>query len=216
MKHSKKILSAVLVLAVIASVAVSLAFCSKATEAQGICNIKAAVYSPEDKNDVLYNQLRYGIMANLDVTKITDLNNAAGYDIVYLDSGAEGINTSAIKKYVSDGGTVVLDNSFINEFDMKFLGAEDIVKIESMPFDMSYEYTGENLTKISELLYDYTSTIRAYTDFTDYWEYDYGYGIIPDTAKIIGGKDGVGIYTKNTYGKGDVFITTLCSRMIMA
>ena len=207
MKHFKKIWAAVLVIAVVASVAVSLAFCSKETEAEGICNIKAAIFCPEDKNDVAYNELRYGIMANLDVEKITDSDTLSDYDIVYLGSGAGDIDKSAVKEYVKNGGTVVLDNSFVNEFDLKFLGAEEIVKLESMPFDMSYDYTGENLTKISELLYDYTTAMRAYVEFTNYWEYDYGYGIIPDTAKVIGGKDGIGIYTKNSYGKGDVFIT---------
>ena len=207
MKHFKKIWAAVLVIAVVASVAVSLAFCSKETEAEGICNIKAAIFCPEDKNDVAYNELRYGIMANLDVEKITDSDTLSDYDIVYLGSGAGDIDKSAVKEYVKNGGTVVLDNSFVNEFDLKFLGAEEIVKLESMPFDMSYDYTGENLTKISELLYDYTTAMRAYVEFTNYWEYDYGYGIIPDTAKVIGGKDGIGIYTKNAYGKGDVFIT---------
>ncbi len=207
MKHFKKIWAAVLVIAVVASVAVSLTFCSKETEAEGICNIKAAIFSPDDKNEVAYNELRYGIMANLDVDKITDSDTLSDYDIVYLESGAGDIDKSAVKEYVKNGGTVVLDNSFVNEFDLKFLGAEEVVKIESMPFDMSYDYTGENLTKISELLYDYTTAMRAYVEFTNYWEYDYGYGIIPDTAKVIGGKDGIGIYTKNSYGKGDVFIT---------
>ena len=207
MKHFKKIWAVVLVIAVAASVAMSLTFCGKKTEAEGICNIKAAIYCPDDKNDVAYNELRYGIMANLDVEKITDTDTISDYDIVYLDSGAEDIDVSQVKEYVKNGGTVVLDNSFVNEFDLKFLGAEEIVKLESMPFDMSYEYTGENLTKISELLYDYTSAMRAYIEFTNYWEYDYGYGIIPDTAKVIGGVDGIGVYTKNAYGKGDVFIT---------
>ncbi len=204
MKHSKKIWSLLLVIAIFMT---AFASCGRVSEAQGICNIKAGVYSPEDKNDVLYNQLRYGIMANLNVAKLNDLGNMDNYDIVYLDSGADTIDKRAVNEYVRGGGTIVLDNSYLTVLDKDLLGAEDVVKLDSMPFDMTYEYTGENLTKISELLYDYTTAIRAYKEFTDSWEYDYGYGIVPSTAKVIGGKNGVGIYTKNSYGKGDVFIT---------
>ena len=206
MKHSKKIWSFMLVMAVIASSMISLISCGTNTEAQGICNIKAAVYG-DDENAVAYNQLRYGIMANLNVAKLTDFDDINIYDIVYLDSSADTVDKDAVEDYVKNGGTVVLDNSFVTEFDNEFLGAQEIVKLDSMPFDMTYEYTDENLTKISELLYDYTSTIRAYEEFTDFWEYDYGYGIRPSTAKVICGKDGIGVYTKNAYGKGDVFIT---------
>ncbi len=206
MKHSKKIWSLVLAVAVTVSAMVSLVSCTTQTEAQGICNIKAAVYST-DENDVAYNQLRYGAMANLDVARLTDFDNIDVYDIVYLDSGADKVDKKAVTDYVKNGGTLVLDNTFVPELDKKLLGAEEVVKLDSMPFDMTYEYTGENLTKISELLYDYTTTIRAYDKFTDFWEYDYGYGIVPSTAKVIGGKNGVGVYTKNTYGKGEVFIT---------
>ncbi len=194
-----------LALAVILPSVAGLTSCTTVTEAQGVCNIKAAVYG--DASDVAYNQLRNGIMANLDVQRLQDLSDIEEYDIVYLDSHADDFDSGAVKSYVRNGGTVVLDNAFLTEFEPEFLGAQEIVKLDAMPFDMTYQYTGENLTKISELLYDYTSTIRAYIDFTDFWAYDYGYGIIPKTAKVIAGVGDVGVYTKNSYGKGDVFIT---------
>ncbi len=206
MRHFKSRLWAImLTLAVILPSVAGLTSCTTVTEAQGICNIKAAVYG--ETSDVAYNQLRNGIMANLDVRRLKDLSDIEEYDIVYLDSKTDGFNAKTVTAYVRNGGTVVLDNSFVTEFEPEFLGAQEIVKLDAMPFDMTYQYTGENLTNISELLYDYTSTIRAYIDFTDFWTYDYGYGIIPTTAKIIAGVGNVGVYTKNSYGKGDVFIT---------
>lgn len=202
-----KMIAWVLLAVLLVSMVPILSACSKEVGAYGRCNIRAAVFGSEEESDVAYNQLKNGIMANISVTRIYDTKDIDVFDIIYLDSNSEKINAKDITQYVKNGGTVVLDNSFVNEFDNEFLGADSVVKIESMPFDLSYDYTDENLTSISELIYDYTSTIRAYGDFTDYWEYDYGYGIIPSTAKVIAGQNGVGIYTKNSYGKGDVFIT---------
>ena len=208
MKHSKKRVTAtVLVLAVIASISALLFSCKKDVTAEGACNIKAAVYGSDSGSEVTYNQLRNGIMANIDAVRIYDTKNLSRYDIVYLDSDADKIDENAVTEYVKNGGTVVLDNSFINKFSNKFLGAEEIVKIPSMPYELSFDYTDENLTNISELLYDYTSTIKHYGELQNYYEYDYGYGIVPSTAKVIAGVGETGVYTKNSYGKGDVFIT---------
>ena len=206
MKHFKKrVYSFVMSVALIISCAVGLSSCGDDAEARGACNINAGVIGT-DKNTA-YDELQCGIMANINVSRLSDSEDFTSYDIIYLEAGVENIDKKSVMHYVENGGTVVLDNSYITEFEPEFLGANEIVKLESMPFDMSYTYTDENLKNISELLYDYTTTIRAYTDFTDYWQYDYGYGIIPDTAKVIAGVGDVGVYTKNSYGKGEVFIT---------
>ena len=206
MKHFKhRITAMVLVLAVCVPMLVTLSSCSTDVLAYGRCNIRAAVYGSDSDN--AYNQLRNGIMANISVTRITDTHDIDEFDIIYLDSDADKVDKKAIEEYVNNGGTVVLDNSFVNEFDNEFLGAESVVPINSMPSELTYDYTSENLTNISELLYDYTATLRQYCDFSDYQGYNYGYGIVPSTAKVIAGVNGIGVYTKNTYGKGDVFIT---------
>ena len=208
MKHSKKRVTAIiLVLVLVASIATLLFSCKKNVTAQGECNIKAAVYGSDSGSEVAYNQLRNGIMANIDAVRIYDTDNLSQYDIVYLDSDADKVDKNAVMEYVKNGGTVVLDNSFVNKFSKKFLGADEIVKLEGMPYELNYDYTGENLTNISELLYDYTSTIKHYGELPDYYGYDYGYGIVPSTAEVIAGVGDTGIYTKNSYGEGDVFIT---------
>ena len=208
MKHSKRRVTAIiLVLAVCAGICTLLFSCKKEAVAEGTSNIKAAVYGSDSGSEVAYNQLRNGIMANIDVVRIYDTDNLSRYDIVYLDSDADKVDKNAVTEYVKNGGTVVLDNSFVKKFKNDFLGAQDVVKIESMPYELSYSYTGENLMNISELLYDYASTLKHYGELPDYYEYDYGYGIVPSTAKVIAGVGDVGVYTKNSYGKGDVFIT---------
>lgn len=201
MRHFKDRLIAVIL---VCTVAMGLSACEKPIKAEGNANIRAAVLS---NSGIAYNQLTNSIMANLDVYKIESTTDIEEYDIVYLDSLSESVDKDEVYSYVKNGGTVVLDNDYVPEFDTDFMGASEVVKLDSMPFDMTYPYTDENLKNISELLYDYTTTIRAYTEFTNHWEYDYGYGIIPDTAKVIAGVGDVGVYTKNSYGKGDVFIT---------
>ncbi|MBQ3124298.1 MAG: hypothetical protein IJC09_02595 [Clostridia bacterium] len=208
MRHSKRRLTAIiLVLSVCFPALAMLCSCGEEPLTGGECNIRAAVFGSEPGSEVAYNQLRNGIMANIDVKRIYDTQSLDGYDIVYLDSDAKKVDKKAVMDYVYNGGTVVLDNSFVKKFSNKFLGAEDVVKLEAMPLDLSYSYTGENLTNISELLYDYTSTIKHYGELDNYYKYDYGYGIIPSTAKVIAGVGDTGVYTKNSYGDGDVFIT---------
>ena len=176
-------------------------------EVKGLCNIKAAVFGSEFESGSVCNELKNGIMANLDVDMLSVTDNLSEYDIVYLDSDAEKSDTDAVIDYVHNGGVVVLDNSFVDLFPLDFLGAESITEVTGLPVDLQYAYTDENLTNISELLYDYTATLKSYGDFTDYTAYDYGKGIIPSTAKVIAGQGDMGIYTINHYGDGVVFIT---------
>ncbi len=42
-----------------------------------------------------------------------------------------GFNASAVEEYVSNGGSVFLDNDVYNVFDKDFIGAEDFVTIDS-------------------------------------------------------------------------------------
>ena len=176
-------------------------------EVKGSCNIKAAVFGSETESSSAYNELKNGIMANLDVDMLSATDNLSEYDIVYLDSDAEKADTDAVIDYVRGGGTVVLDNSFVDKFPLDFLGAQSLADVVGLPVDLQYSYTDENLTNISELLYDYTWTLKSYGDFNDYTEYNYGKGIVPSTAKVIAGQGETGIYTINHYGDGVVFIT---------
>lgn len=200
----KKVISVILAVTAGVSSLPILSGCKNNTvEAKGECNIKAGILG-NDKN--ICAELKNGIMANIDVAVMENLSDIASYDIVYLTDGAE-FDSNTIEEYVHSGGTVVLYNSFVDDFSTGFLGAKEVVPINSMPIDLTYQYTEDNLDKISELLYDYTTTLKQYADYTDYLSYSYGYGIIPDTAKIIAGVGEVGVYTVNSYGDGEVFIT---------
>ncbi len=202
----KKIIAVVLTAVMSISSAVSLSGCTQTpVKASGECNVKALVVG--GNTDEISRMLTNGIMANIDVTVADGATDFSDFDIAYVEEITDDFNADDIKAFTEKGGTVVLSNDCIGEFPNEFLGASEVVPFEGQPIDLEYLYTGDNLTNISELIYDYTSTLKSYIDFENYMSYNYGYGIIPSTAKVIAGKDGVGLYTVNSYGEGDVFIT---------
>lgn len=204
----KIIAAAVAAVIVIVSCLFVVKKCDKQTvEAVGDnCNVKAAVMSGSADNNI-YNDLKYGIIANADVFNLSPNSDLSAYDIVFVEDGLEEIDAEKIDTYVYNGGTVVLDNSYITNFSDEFLGASAIVPLGVCPVDMTYPEPGENLRPISELLYDYTNTLKAYTNFDAYAAKDYGMGIVPSTAEVIAGIGDVGVYTMNKYGSGTVFVT---------
>ena len=197
----KKLISVLLASVIAMSNIAFISGCGKSAEAVGNANISCLVMGDE----TAYNQLTYGIVANAEVSMYqsdTDIND---YDIIFLNES--GYDTKAIEEYVKNGGTAVIDNSYADKFSMEFLGADKIVPLEDIPVDLEYHYTEDNLKDISELLYDYTSTLKGYLDFNDYTQYNYGYAIHPTTARVIAGVGGNGVYTINEYGEGTVFMT---------
>lgn len=202
----KRIIAALLAAVISISVAISLSGCGQTpVEASGECNVRALVVG--GNTDAIGDMLTNGIIANLDVTVADSGTDIGDFDIAYIEEITEDIIVSEIDAFVRNGGTVVLNNACITEFNNDFLGATEVVAFSGQPIDLEYSYTGDNLTNISELLYDYTTTLKTYMDFEDYMGFNYGWGIIPSTAKVIAGKDGIGLYTVNHYGEGDVFIT---------
>ncbi len=174
------------------------------------CNINAVVMTADDSENITYDQLRNGIAANINVTREKQLGSLDGCDILYLDesaAGAEDFDARVIEDYVYNGGAVVLDNAMALSFSNEFLGAEEIVHIDGCPAFMDYPEISPDLQNISELLYDYTSAFKGYSNYADYEKYDYGCGIIPSTAQAIGVYNGAAVYSMNNYGSGYVFLT---------
>ncbi len=202
----KKIISVVVAAAIIVSGAFFIKNCDRTAEAGDNGNVRAAVMSGSIDNNI-YNDLAYGVIANVNVTNLASNSDLSVYDIVYYESGLEQLDIAGIDEYVYNGGTVVLDNSYVTMFSNEFLGAAEVVPLSGCPLNMSYPEPGENLRPISELLYDYTDALKSYTNIGSYLEKDYGVGIVPSTAEVIAGIDGVGVYTMNKYGAGTVFVT---------
>ncbi|MGN0163238.1 MAG: FG-GAP repeat domain-containing protein [Candidatus Ornithomonoglobus sp.] len=174
------------------------------------CNINAVVMTADDSESITYDQLQNGIAANINVTREKKQISLDNCDILYLDenaSEAEGFDSQAIEDYVYNGGAVVLDNTLVPFFSNEFLGASEVVHIDGCPAFMEYPEISSDLRNISELLYDYTSAFKGYTNYFEYEKYDYGYGIIPSTAQTIGEYNGAAVYSMNNYGSGYVFLT---------
>lgn len=160
-----------------------------------------------------YNQLQSSILATLETELISPSMDAnlSEYDLIYIDKSViseESFSSGVIEAYVYDGGSVFLDNELYSVFNSDFLGAERVEKIESCPLDLDYpEDADADIKKIQDLIYDFSSLYREYKNFDVLSEMDYGYGIVPSTAKSIAAKDGIGVYTLNQYGSGYVFLT---------
>ena len=145
MKHFKKrITAAVLLVAVMISSLSMLSGClKKEVAAQGISNIRAAVFGDDADIDTAYEELYNGIIANIEVSKINSCDNIDEFDIVYFESKTDKFNSAKVDEYVNNGGTVVLGNVFVKEFSNDFLGAVEVVDIEGMPVDLSYPYADD-------------------------------------------------------------------------
>lgn len=200
----KRTTAILLAAAVTAAAVLPLSGCvADEVEAKGLCNVKAGVMGGGNDSEICRSELENGILANIDVSVIGDDDSLGDYDIIYVQ---EVRDADRLTEYVRDGGTVVLSNDVVDNFDGDFLGG-DVAEVTGIPTDLAYPYTGDNLSNISELIYDYTQTIKSYTDYEAYVGFDYGVGIVPTTADVIAERDGVGVYTRNAYGEGDVFIT---------
>lgn len=194
----------------VVTTAVSLCSCSVTKSETGSCNVRAAVMTAAGVKDETYDQLVNGVMANIEVDKILPDADINGYDIIYLDDTIDDsglFNTDLITEYVYNGGTIVLDNSLAPLFPSELLGAAELVQLTGCPVDMMFPNTNDELIDISEIIYDYSFILKGYTNYAKYESFNYGYGIVPSTAEIIAEKDGVGVYTLNRYGSGNVFFT---------
>lgn len=160
-----------------------------------------------------YNQLQSSILATLETEIISPAMDVdlSEYDLIYIDKSVidePSFSAGKIESYVYDGGSVFLDNELYNLFSLDFLGAQRIEKIEGCPIELTYPEDADNdIKKIQELIYDFISLYRDYQNFETLSAMDYGYGIVPSTAKVIAGQGETGLYTLNQYGGGYVFLT---------
>lgn len=190
----------------------SLSSSNKTETAGETRNISAAVVAVQGtaSAEAAYNQLENGVMANIDAQMLLPSQTVTGHDIIYLSSSVRnesGFDFEAIENYVYNGGSVVLDNSLVLNFSNEFLGASELVKLEACPIEMNYPEGDGDYKNIQELLYDFTSVLRDYTNYDEIASYQYGYGMIPSTANVIAESNGTAVYTVNKYGSGYVFLT---------
>lgn len=174
----------------------------------------AVVYFGESASaDNTYNSLKTSSAAMLETDKLeASASDYSKYDILYIDKSvttAPAFNSAAVERFVSDGGSVFLDNETYDLFTKDFIGAADFAYVAGCPASMEYPPLSENgITKIQGLLWDFCDLYKNYSNFIDTLQYkQYGVGVIPSTAQVVTAYNGLGIYTLNQYGVGYVFFS---------
>ena len=177
--------------------------------------LRAAVvyYGESASADNTYLSLKTSSAAMLETDKLdASASDFGGYDILYIDKSvtfAPSFNSAAVERFVSDGGSVFLDNETYDLFSREFIGASDFAYVDGCPVNMDYPNLSENgITKIQGLIWDFCDLYKNYSNYQDTLRYkQYGVGVIPSTAQTVTSYDGLGIYTLNQYGIGYVFFT---------
>ncbi len=177
--------------------------------------LSAAVLSAQESvtADNTVAMLEESMAAALQVRRLDAavVNNLSEYDVIYIDKSVVNLpsfDASAVETYVSEGGSVFLDNELYDVFSKDFIGAEDFVTVDKCPLDMEYPESEGSVRKIQTLIGDFSYLYKNYANYEETLSHQsYGIGVIPSTAQCVALKDGIGIYTLNQYGNGYVFFT---------
>lgn len=186
----------------------------------------AIVYTTMDNVDGQYPQyyhirdyLQQSVALNVNVKMvegehIQKVESFNSYDIVILDSSLSkdmdnGKLEPILTKYVGDGGVVLVSNSLYNRLPKELLGAQSFEEIKNLPKEVDSSSKVENdLEGLQELARDFTELYYSFTDIDWYKKQNYGFGLVPSTAKSILSTDKNSLISYNHYGKGVVFFTT--------
>ncbi|MBR0089452.1 MAG: hypothetical protein IJP94_06405, partial [Clostridia bacterium] len=124
--------------------------------------LRAAVvyYGESASADNTYLSLKTSSAAMLETDKLdASASDFGGYDILYIDKSvtfAPSFNSAAVERFVSDGGSVFLDNETYDLFSREFIGASDFAYVDGCPVNMDYPNLSENgITKIQGLIWDF-------------------------------------------------------------
>lgn len=176
--------------------------------------IRAAVLYSEGENwtDTLY-ALEQSPMLGLSVEakRICDAGSLSDWDILYLDESIlndppEGF-VEMICDFTRTGGAVFLPNGFSEYFPYDYLGISGIEKLTGYCQEPEYPECGEDLGRLQQIIRDYSDLYKRYKDFDYLSQQDYGFGVVPDTARALALWNGVAVYTLNRYGDGYVFLS---------
>lgn len=145
----------------------------------------------------------------VDLSTAQDL---ARYDLVIPEAGlaeAPAISDyeALLVEYTSQGGYVLLDNSFASCFSQDYLGIREVVPISGCPTELSFPEVEEDLQSLQTLIKDYASLYPEFYDSEVLSQLDYGCGFIPDAAHALACVGDVALYTYRSYGEGAVLLT---------
>ena len=174
----------------------------------------AVLCAPGGKDELLTGCLSQSTLLGLTATTLEAAADLAldGYDVLYLSPGllTAGIDGLAetIMHYTENGGSVFVENSFYEFFPKQYLGAASFEKIEGCCAEnLTFPEAGGDLRALQELVEDFASLYPSYNDYAELSEADYGWAMVPDTARPLVQWNGLTLYAVNQYGEGRVFFT---------
>lgn len=171
------------------------------------------LYSSGDSWRDTLDHLKQSPMLGLDAEamQIREAADLTTWDILYLDASllldapADFVDT--VCDFTKAGGAVFLPNSFSEFFPKDYLGISGVQKLTGFCTEPEYPEFEKDLHALQQIIRDYAGLYVRFTDFDFLRGQDYGFGVIPDTAKALALWDGAAVYTLNRYGKGYVFLT---------
>ena len=171
----------------------------------------------EDWHDT-YSHLEQSLLANLTVTAIDAADQSAdlsGFDAVYPDvtlmtADCAEVWREKLVAYVEAGGALFLENAFCRFFELEFIGAAELVRLDGVPGNVVFPSVRGDLQGIQDILSDFYALYPNYADYERLSSYDYGWGVRPvrnGKVTVLAEADGTALYTLNSYGDGYVFLT---------
>ncbi|GIP41024.1 hypothetical protein J31TS4_43040 [Paenibacillus sp. J31TS4] len=140
----------------------------------------------------------------------------AKYDGIYLDPGLDGTpaleeEREALEHYVQNGGHLLLDNAFADQFPPEFLGAAQLVDVKPPQTDkpaFAYPETDANLRGIQDVFRLFADNFNRHIGMSHMPGFVWGKGLVPSTAETLVSLDGVSLLTVNRAGKGTVMLNS--------
>lgn len=158
------------------------------------------------------SHLEYSSLANVTARELGTADDWSGCDLVIADPELlEEENWADIRQalmdYVEQGGLLVLDNSFWDQFPAEFLGISGGTALEGLPGELTWPEVEENLSGFQGVIRDFATLYPSYKDAETLAAEDYGYGFTVTTARAIAQEGELALYTLNDVGEGQVLLT---------
>ncbi|UJF33159.1 FG-GAP repeat domain-containing protein [Paenibacillus hexagrammi] len=170
-----------------------------------------------------YGNFEQSLQANLRLERraLSGLSarSLSKYDAVYLDPALKSAadwskEATILMKYTQNGGHLLLENSYAASFPPEFLGAKEVVTIgkeTGAPADspgISYPPVAYNLQGLQQVFQLFTDTYFKHNTLADLPGFNWGYGLVPDTAQTIVARNGLALCAVQQTGEGSVLLSS--------
>ncbi|WP_090799037.1 VCBS repeat-containing protein [Paenibacillus sp. GP183] len=136
------------------------------------------------------------------------------YDSIYLDPELKQSATfkediPKLESFVRHGGHLFLENGFAPDFKAEFLGAQQVVKIPAVTRGVpafTFPDADVNMGGMQQVFRLFTESFFKRTAMEELPGFDWGYGLVPSTAKTLVGINQLSLISLNQIGSGTVVL----------